>query len=95
MATGTDTCATGSTDWGRMLDRPIYGLNDTATGYNCITNYLKGDVLVVRYAAPWEIGGITNLNCHEQALLARQSDRAKNSTHSSRGWVPNHHKLAQ
>ena len=59
VATGADTCATGSTDWAIMLNRPIYGLDDTATGYTCIKNYLQGDVLVVRYAAPWEVGGIT------------------------------------
>ena len=58
LPTGADTCA-GSTDWGTTLDRPIYGLDDKATGYACITSYLQGDVLVVRYAAPWEIGGLT------------------------------------
>jgi type IV pilus assembly protein PilW len=58
VATGADTCA-NSTDWGRMLDRPIYGLDDDATGYACVKSYLQGDVLVVRYAAPWELGGVT------------------------------------
>jgi type IV pilus assembly protein PilW len=59
VTTGSDICAAGNTNWGRMLGSPIYGLNDTATGYNCISNYLQGDVLVVRYAAPWAVGGIT------------------------------------
>lgn len=71
VSTGTDTCATGSTDWGRMLNRPIYGFNDTATGYTCITNYLKGDVLVVRYAAPWEIGGVTSPSIVTNRLYLR------------------------
>ena len=73
VATGTDTCATGSTDWGKILNRPIYGFNDTATGYTCITNYLKGDVLVVRYAAPWEIGGITTPVIIKNALYLRSN----------------------
>jgi type IV pilus assembly protein PilW len=73
VATGADTCATGSTDWGRMLKRPIYGLNDNATGYNCITNYLKGDVLVVRYAAPWEVGGITTPSIVAGRLYVRSN----------------------
>ena len=55
VASGAETCATGDTSWGRMLKRPIYGLNEPAAGYNCINNYLQGDVLVVRYAAPWEV----------------------------------------
>ena len=48
------TCAAGTTNWGRMIERRIYGLNDTATGYDCIgsTEHLRGDVLVVRYASP-------------------------------------------
>lgn len=47
----TDSGAT-STDWGRMLQRPVFGLNDTRSGYDCITGseYLRGDVLTVRYA---------------------------------------------
>jgi type IV pilus assembly protein PilW len=48
------SCAAGNTKWGRMIERRIYGLNDTATGYDCIggTEHLRGDVLVVRYASP-------------------------------------------
>ncbi len=73
VPTGADTCATGSTDWGTMVNRPIYGLNDTATGYNCITNYLQGDVLVVRYAAPWEVGGITTPSIDAGRLYLRSN----------------------
>jgi type IV pilus assembly protein PilW len=48
------SCATNNTNWGRMLARGVYGLNDTAAGYDCIgsTEHLRGDVLVVRYASP-------------------------------------------
>ncbi len=46
----TDT-GTTSTDWGRMLQRPVFGMNDTKAAYACITDseYLRGDVLTVRY----------------------------------------------
>jgi hypothetical protein len=49
------TCPTGNTNWGRMITQPIFGLDDTRAGYACIpaANYLRGDVLVVRHAAPW------------------------------------------
>lgn len=73
VATGADTCAKTSTDWGTMLDKPIYGLDDTATGYSCVTNYLQGDVLVVRYAAPWEVGGITTPSIDGGRLYLRSN----------------------
>lgn len=51
-----ETCTIGdsnATEWGRMLQRPVFGLNDTNTAYaGCIANddYLRGDILTVRYA---------------------------------------------
>ncbi len=38
-----------------MLTQYIHGLNDTNSGYTCIsgTEYLRGDVLTVRYSSPW------------------------------------------
>ena len=47
------TCAANNTNWGRMIERGVYGLNDTGAGYDCIggSEYLRGDVLVVRYAS--------------------------------------------
>ena len=57
------TCPTGSLDWGRMLDYRIYGLDeddDPPASYACISgDWLRGDVLVTRYAAPYVVGGIT------------------------------------
>ncbi len=49
------TCVVDTT-WGRMLGRRVFGLNDTNAGYACIPNadYLRGDVLTVRYVAPSE-----------------------------------------
>jgi type IV pilus assembly protein PilW len=59
VALGTDSCT--GTNWARLLGTPIIGLDGTAAGYNCIPNYLagSGDIIAVRYAAPWEIGSIT------------------------------------
>ena len=57
-----ENCPTGNTRWGRMVEQPIYGKNDTRAGYACITaaDYLRGDILVVRHAAPWtEAGALT------------------------------------
>jgi type IV pilus assembly protein PilW len=56
------TCPTGNTNWGRMLDLRILGLNDTAAGYACVNDgsgYLRGDVLVTHFMAPWFVGGTT------------------------------------
>lgn len=56
------TCPTGNTNWGRMLDLRILGLNDTAAGYACVNDgngYLRGDVLVLHFMAPWFVGGTT------------------------------------
>lgn len=44
-----NTC-NGNT-WGRMVKQSIFGINDSAAGYTCIT-WLRGDVLTVRYAEP-------------------------------------------
>lgn len=60
------TCNTGDNTWARMIDRRVFGLNqdeNAALGaYACINDgngYTRGDVLVVRFAAPWLVGGIT------------------------------------
>jgi hypothetical protein len=64
-----------------MLGRPIYGLDlsgtqkpsDTGNDYSCIkdagaTPYVRGDVLLVRYAHPSAIGTITKpLPCNQSA----------------------------
>lgn len=48
-------CVADTTNWARMLDQPIFGLNDSAAGYACIADadadgqYVRGDVLTVRY----------------------------------------------
>ena len=47
------TCNTADTSWVRMIDQPLFGLDDTNSGYSCIpdSSYLRGDILVTRYAA--------------------------------------------
>jgi type IV pilus assembly protein PilW len=48
------TCATGNNTWGRMVEDPVFGINDSNAGYACISNadYLRGDVLTMRYTSP-------------------------------------------
>ncbi len=52
-------CSSSDNTWGRKLGGRIYGLNGTndSANYACIpdSDYLRGDVLIVRYAAPWQI----------------------------------------
>ena len=45
--------------WGRMLARPLFGLNDTNGEYACIpdSDYLRGDIVVMRYAHPVAVTG--------------------------------------
>ncbi len=59
LSTPAQNCLTSDTSWARMLQRNIFGLNDTnndaGTGADytgCIpnTDYLRGDILVTRYA---------------------------------------------
>jgi type IV pilus assembly protein PilW len=60
VATDDGTCT--DANWARMLTHRIFGKNDTRAGYTtCLPadTAPKGDILVVRYAAPWEVGGIT------------------------------------
>jgi type IV pilus assembly protein PilW len=54
------TCPAGNTNWGLMVTQPIFGLDDTREGYDCIPTaaYLRGDILAVRHAAPWVETGV-------------------------------------
>ena len=75
-------CSSTDNTWGRMLGGRIYGLNDTndSTNYVCIpdSDYLRGDVLVVRYAAPWQVcseddGCITTQDFEDDRLYIRST----------------------
>lgn len=75
------TCPTGNNNWGRMLTTRIFGLNDTNTSnisgttYACIpdADYLRGDILVTRYQAPWVVGGTTTGSFDANRLYLRTS----------------------
>jgi type IV pilus assembly protein PilW len=58
IAPATASCATDSTSFARMVSRPLFGLDDTNAGFACIpdADYLRGDVLVSRYAAADPVG---------------------------------------
>ncbi|WP_371375186.1 PilW family protein [Thalassotalea aquiviva] len=49
------TCNPFGNSWATMVEQHIYGLNDTNLGYACISDleYLRGDILTLRYASPW------------------------------------------
>ena len=65
----------GNTDWSLMLNRKIFGLDDNRTNYACLpsTTLPSQDVLVVRYAAPWEVGGITTPSFQNNQFYLRSS----------------------
>jgi type IV pilus assembly protein PilW len=46
-------CVAATTEWARRVNQPMFGLNDTNAGYECIADdeYTRGDVLTLRYAA--------------------------------------------
>jgi len=79
--TENGTCAGNDNTWGRMLGSRIYGMNDTNTShlsgatYACIpsADHLRGDILVVRYQAPWIVGGLTSPNFEDDRLYLRSS----------------------
>jgi type IV pilus assembly protein PilW len=50
------TCATDNNTWLRMVQRGVFGLNDSAAGYACIDGgYIEGDIVTLRYASPWRV----------------------------------------
>ncbi len=56
VSTTDGSCLTSGTTWGRMIERRVFGLDDTNAGYACIPDsaYTRGDVLTVRYASTVE-----------------------------------------
>jgi len=79
--TENGTCPDNDNTWGRMLGSRVYGMNDTNTShlsgatYACIpdANHLRGDILVVRYQAPWVVGGLTTPDFEDDRLYLRSS----------------------
>jgi len=74
-ATEDGTCSSANTNWARMLESAIYGKDDNRSGYTCLPTDTthKGDILVVRYAAPWIVGGITTQNFDANQYYIRSS----------------------
>ena len=74
-ASENGTCSGGNTNWARMLASPIFGLNDTRSNYSCLPSDSThvGDILVVRYAAPWVVGGITTNTFENNQYYLRSS----------------------
>jgi type IV pilus assembly protein PilW len=64
------SCPTSNTNWGRMVTEGVFGLDDTNAGYACIADadYLRGDVLAVRYASPWLSGPFNAFNADQLFL---------------------------
>ena len=67
IATENGTCA--GVDWARMLSHRIFGKDGSRASYGCLPSDPShvGDILVVRYSAPWAVGGTTTptfLNNH-------------------------------
>ena len=79
--TDNGTCVTTDNTWGRMLNNRIFGLNDTNVSYVTSTKYacspdsshLRGDILVVRYQAPWIVGGLTTPGFESERLYVRSA----------------------
>ena len=67
----TVSCPNGNSNWGRMINEGVFGLDDTNAGYACIPNasYLRGDVLVVRYASPWIPGAFVGTQLYLRSSL--------------------------
>jgi type IV pilus assembly protein PilW len=75
MVNDDGTCKTSDNSWGRMLDMPILGKNNTNAGYDCIpdSNYLGSDILVVRYQAPWQVPSQTTPTFEANRLYLRSA----------------------
>jgi type IV pilus assembly protein PilW len=73
--TETGTCAASSTNWVRMLDKKVFGLNDTRGTYGCLpaTTMPPHDILVTRFAAPWQVGGTTTPSFEADHFYLRSS----------------------
>lgn len=65
----------GNTNWARMLDRKIFGLNDNRTDYGCLpsTTLPSQDILAVRFAAPWQVGGTSTPSFQANHFYLRSS----------------------
>jgi type IV pilus assembly protein PilW len=73
IATDDGSCT--DVNWSRMLTHRIFGKNDTRADYSCLPSDTthKGDILVLRYAAPWEVGDTTTPKFIKDQYYVRSS----------------------
>lgn len=69
---GTCSSDLNDTSWARMLTHKVFGKDDNWT-YGCIPGTHVGDVLTVRYAAPWLVGGTTTPDFENNMIYLRSS----------------------
>ena len=88
---------TNATDWGKMVTEGIFGFNDNDPAgvasprtYSCISSWLRGDTLVVRYADPAVVnpGAITSTRLYirtapSQGIVAAGDPQTIADTYSS------------
>jgi type IV pilus assembly protein PilW len=54
------SCSATDTNWALRLSHDVFGKNDNKGSYACLDPYpyvAGGDILVLRYASPWVVGG--------------------------------------
>ena len=73
IATDDGTCA--NVNWARMLTHRIFGKDDSRASYSCLPSdpVHIGDILVVRYSAPWKVGGTTTPGYQANQYYIRSS----------------------
>lgn len=81
----SNTC-TNDNNWGRMIEWPTFGLNDTATVYDCIPptgegTWLRGDVLTSRYA---DFAPVTGSLGNNRLYLRTTSELGLSATHDEK-----------
>jgi len=71
--TETGNCTDNT--WARMLSHRIFGKDDSRASYGCLPadTVHTGDVLVVRFAAPWTVGGTTTPSLQDSHFYLRSS----------------------
>jgi prepilin-type N-terminal cleavage/methylation domain-containing protein len=85
LSTGADTC-TGA-NWALFMQTPVVGLDGTAAGYDCIPNYLagSGDIIAVRYGAPWGLGSVTTPNVVNTRIYLHSNPKEPKTARLYRG----------
>jgi type IV pilus assembly protein PilW len=61
-------------NFARMLTHKVFGKDDNRTSYDCLPSSTHvGDILTVRYAAPWLVGGTTTPAFSDNMIYMRSS----------------------